>query len=171
MPHRRACVFAGLFFLPARPLSPGFPLSSVFFHFLSCRCSRSCPFLVLIAVPVPVPVPVFSRFLFSSPGTAAPVIDFFAPSCAPGHLFQPLSRIRIPFSVRSAVCSFCQNNTPAPLAGVVPKRNPAIMLTIWQGLPFGTTFVQITGVTGCRSCKVTGRVRQKQTRQKQIINN
>lgn len=34
------------------------------------------------------------------------------------------------------------------LSGAIFPARPAILLTIWQRLPFGTTFVQIQGVTG-----------------------
>lgn len=34
------------------------------------------------------------------------------------------------------------------LSGAIFPARPAILLTIWQRLPFGTTFVQIKGVTG-----------------------
>ena len=50
-----------------------------------------------------------------------------------------------------------QNNTWAGAAGTVVRGNSAIMLTIWQGLPFGTTFVRSTGVTGSRNRRAKGR--------------
>ena len=70
------------------------------------------------------------------------------PSC-----FLPSSRLAYSVSPRP----FCQNNTWAGAAGTVVRGNSAIMLTIWQGLPFGTTFVRSTGVTGSRNRRAKGR--------------
>lgn len=136
-------------FCPPGLLPPGFPLSSVFFHFL-LLLSLFRFLLVLIAVPIPTPFPSSPAFplpgfywpslppfalpsvsvipaadfpgllLFApSPGTAAPAVDCFPPPFASGYLFRPF--FRIPLSARSAVCSFCQNNIRTPLAWAVPE--------------------------------------------------
>ena len=58
----------------------------------------------------------------------------------------PQKCVRPPYLGRRAVSD---KITPCVLlSGAIFPARPAILLTIWQGLPFGTTFVQIQGVTG-----------------------
>lgn len=58
----------------------------------------------------------------------------------------PQKCVRPPYLGRRAVSD---KITPCVLlSGAIFPARPAILLTIWQRLPFGTTFVQIQGVTG-----------------------
>ena len=58
----------------------------------------------------------------------------------------PQKCVRPPYLGRRAVSD---KITPCILlSGAIFPARPAILLTIWQRLPFGTTFVQIQGVTG-----------------------
>lgn len=58
----------------------------------------------------------------------------------------PRKSLRLPQLGRRAVSD---KITPCILlSGAIFPARPAILLTIWQRLPFGTTFVQIQGVTG-----------------------
>lgn len=58
----------------------------------------------------------------------------------------PRKSLRLPYLGRRAVSD---KITPCILlSGAIFPARPAILLTIWQRLPFGTTFVQIQGVTG-----------------------
>ncbi len=100
--------------------------------------------------------PAFRCFILPCRAVAAcrPDILFFPVFVTPGISapFRPrpfpeknLPRLTAVPALRAASAKI----TPFPvLSGAIIRTRPAILLTIWQRLPFGTTFVQIQGVTG-----------------------
>ena len=113
----------------------------------SCFSCRPC-FSVTLPFPGCFPHPCRTPLQVARVVAGCPC----PPSC-----FLPSSRLAYSVSPRP----FCQNNTWAGAAGTVVRGNSAIMLTIWQGLPFGTTFVRSTGVTGSRNRRAKGTRQRK----------
>ena len=123
---------------------------------LAARCSSP------VASPVPrrlylYPVPRRASFRCRSVRITAFVSAESRPACLRELLavsfrsgFRrsvfPQKCVRPPYLGRRAVSD---KITPCILlSGAIFPARPAILLTIWQRLPFGTTFVQIQGVTG-----------------------
>ena len=127
----QACFFRSIFRSPLV-----FPVTLVFPATLSFP---DCPSFPGCSFPRPCPTPLLIA-------RVAAVCLRPLPGCLP-FCFAP------PVPARP----FCQNNTLGAVAGTVARGNSAIMLTIWQGLLFGTTFVRSTGVTGNRNRRAKGR--------------
>lgn len=162
-PCRRACGCAGLFFCRLTPQSclsslhrplhrplrrPSFIarrlLVVVHCLFLAAGC------LSPVAAPRLFPLPLGPDHGFCirgipacvSAGAACRVVPQRVPSVGLSAKMRPPP----PYLGRRAVSD---KITPCILlSGAIFPARPAILLTIWQRLPFGTTFVQIQGVTG-----------------------
>lgn len=162
--HRPPLVVRRPLSIPCCPLSiPCCPLS------IPCRLLSvaHCPSLAArcsspVASPVPrrlylYPVPRRASFRCRSVRITAFVSAESRPACLRELLavsfrsgFRrsvfPQKCVRPPYLGRRAVSD---KITPCVLlSGAIFPARPAILLTIWQRLPFGTTFVQIQGVTG-----------------------
>ena len=167
--HRPPLVVRRPLSIPCCPLSiPCCPLSipccplSIPCRLLSiarCAVHRSSP-AACWRLPVPrTPYPVPRRVSFrcrsvritafvSAESRPACLRELLAVSFRSGFRRSvfPQKCVRPPYLGRRAVSD---KITPCILlSGAIFPARPAILLTIWQRLPFGTTFVQIQGVTG-----------------------
>ena len=160
-PCRRACGCAGLFFLPpdsavlpvfvASPFAPPIlrPSSahrpSPITHHPSPITHHPSP----AVAPLLFPLPFGPDHGFCIRGIPACVSAGAACRVVPQRFRRsafPRKSLRLPQLGRRAVSD---KITPCILlSGAIFPARPAILLTIWQRLPFGTTFVQIQGVTG-----------------------
>ena len=149
----RACGSAGLFFVPpAGPRAIGRCTFSAAVPPFRCRfiraagpalCHRPEFFPSAAAPPFrrrfiraagPAPCPRLELSLFCRrPSFSPPVHPRRRPAPVPSAGVPPLPRRRPALFLPKCPVAKCQS--------AVPRRDPAILLTIWQRSPIGTTFV------------------------------
>ena len=135
--------------------SPSIPSPPVVRRPLRRPSSSACRLLSVACTPSPAaaphlfPLPFGPDHGFCIRGIPACVSAGAACRVVPQRFRRsafPRKSLRLPPLGRRAVSD---KITPCILlSGAIFPARPAILLTIWQRLPFGTTFVQIQGVTG-----------------------
>ena len=137
--HRPSFVVRRPLSIPCRPLPvtcrPLFIARCVARTPSPCRASFRCPSVRITAFVSAESRPACLRELLAVSFRSGFRRSVFPQKC-----------VRPPYLGRRAVSD---KITPCILlSGAIFPARPAILLTIWQRLPFGTTFVQIQGVTG-----------------------